>query len=446
MQSRKLVIGLEGVEHTSPSNHLLPEILAALGLVAEIVPHSVDAFRDVAFQFNVTNVMFGRDQYESASRFIDGLSQLGIKPELYEDRLIDFDRKPLEQLYRKFQRDVLRKEFFRRGKTDLLSIDNFLSVTDQKNILVIGDTIVDSYVDCGILKKSQDSQRLIYKLASSGRNSLGGAAVVVEIIRTLRSYVDFMTLGNLEIIKMLGHNFPGENFYIVGDDRKPTIKSRYICDDELVFRINDFDDSPISKDLEDVVFQRFLELVTPNTLLIFSDFGYGLLTDGLVRRITNYCISNSIEFVVDAQASSQVADLSKYRGGGFLFATEHEIRTLLGNFTLGIQAAANQALQKLGFKNLILKLGPDGALWVRNSDGFPSTYFPPFARVALNITGAGDVMLSAFAAAYVRGNDIFDSILFGNVASSAFVETPIHEKLTLGKIYETLKLNFDSAD
>jgi bifunctional ADP-heptose synthase (sugar kinase/adenylyltransferase) len=275
---------------------------------------------------------------------------------------------------------------------------------------------------------------MIYRNLRRERLEVGGAGIITNTIRILGTKVTYITLGNFGEFDSVIKDDGLDNICISDIGRMPTVKTRYMCDGELVFRLNDFDCEPISHALEEEIFLAFLGAVSMDSFVILSDFGYGLLTRGLIDRIISHCVQHSIEFAVDAQASSQIAELEKYRDGDYLFATEHEIRTMLGNFSLGIQTAANRVLKKLNFKNLILKLGADGALWIKNADGFPSTYIPSFAREARRVTGAGDVMLSGFVASYVRGHDAYDSIVFGGFAAGSFVETPETQDFSLSNI------------
>ena len=68
---------------------------------------------------------------------------------------------------------------------------------------------------------------------------------------------------------------------------------------------------------------------------------------------------------------------------------------------------------------LILTKGEEGAiLYYKNKEW----HFPAFPSQIKELTGAGDVFAVAFVLKYAESKDLFESVAYGNVASSLSIE------------------------
>jgi len=75
-------------------------------------------------------------------------------------------------------------------------------------------------------------------------------------------------------------------------------------------------------------------------LIIFSDFNYGCLPQLLVDQITSFCNEKGIMMVADSQSSSQIGDVSRFRGMTLVTPTEREARFAVHDFESGLVVLA----------------------------------------------------------------------------------------------------------
>ena len=91
-------------------------------------------------------------------------------------------------------------------------------------------------------------------------------------------------------------------------------------------------------------------------LLVFSDFNYGCLPQNVVQVLLSEAKENNVMVAADSQASSQVSDISRFKGADLLTPTEYEARLSLKNQSDGIPVLAAELANVAEAKALFLKL------------------------------------------------------------------------------------------
>jgi sugar/nucleoside kinase (ribokinase family) len=109
-----------------------------------------------------------------------------------------------------------------------------------------------------------------------------------------------------------------------------------------------------------------------------------------------------------------------------IFLNETEASALLGTSELNTSL---QRLQKLGFvKHTVLKLGAQGAVMLEPASGktmeIPALPLQKLGLDVVNTVGCGDVFAGVFAAYYVLGNSLEQSLLMASVAAGLNATKP----------------------
>jgi bifunctional ADP-heptose synthase (sugar kinase/adenylyltransferase) len=197
-----------------------------------------------------------------------------------------------------------------------------------------------------------------------------------------------------------------------------------------------------SHDIEGALITRFLmevdTLIVDADVVIFSDFNYGCLPDALVDQVISRCASLSIPFLADSQSSSQVGDVSRYRGATLTAATEREVRLAMGDFKSGLQNVANGLLIKARLGGLLLKLGAEGLIALNTSGKYLTDSLGAMNPNAIDPAGAGDAMLATAALVLACGGNVWECAYLGSLASAIQVSRVGNIPLTEALLVDAL--------
>ncbi|MGL5732983.1 MAG: 1-phosphofructokinase [Metamycoplasmataceae bacterium] len=155
----------------------------------------------------------------------------------------------------------------------------------------------------------------------------------------------------------------------------------------------------------------------------------------LVEEIIKELNKKSIKFILDID-SKEVIKLLKYKPFA-MKPNSYELETLMGTKikTEKDIIKAGQKLLDYGLQNLLISFGEEGSYLINKT----KTFKIEVPRIkAINATGAGDSMLSAFTANYITTNNLEESFIIGNAAGMATAASPWLG--TLEKVNEFKKL------
>tara|TARA_B110000971_G_scaffold193856_1_gene207074 strand:+ start:11244 stop:12683 length:1440 start_codon:yes stop_codon:yes gene_type:complete len=317
----------------------------------------------------------------------------------------------------------LEKDFILRHKIKVDGLISSIKNFNKLKICVIGDTIVDEYINCNPLGMSQEDPSIVFSPISSTKY-LGGAAIVAAHGASLGSSVDFISVCGKDdakdfVIKKL--NSLKVNSKIFEDDNKPTIiKQRFRSNGKTVFKLSHLRNEDILSKIEKKIINFFKSRVSTYDLLIFSDFNYGCLTQNLISTLTDIAKKNHLIITADSQSSSQIGDILKYKNIDLLTPTEREARVSLKNEKDGLVVLATNITSLTNTKNLIVKLGDNGLLIYKepkNNEVFTDE-IGALSNYIEDTAGAGDSMLIAMSLMLAGKNDIWRASLIGSIAAA----------------------------
>ena len=334
--------------------------------------------------------------------------------------------------------DLLRSEFLqsKSGVIELptdymkrhsISIERLLSLINsfsRLKVCVIGDLLVDEYITCEALGMSQEEPTLVVTPLDTTR-FLGGAGIVAAHAAGLGASALFISVAGNDMHSTFARGAleqAGVTSHLLIDDSRPTPhKQRYRSKGKSLLRVNHLHQRSISVALQ-AQLQKQFELIVPGIdLLVFSDFNYGCLPQALVHSLIGVANSQKVRLAADSQSSSQVGDISRFRGMDLITPTEREARISTRNHEEGIVVMAEQLRKQALANNILIKLGEEGVL-VHAGETDP--HFGLDDRIsALNSapkdsSGAGDSMLISSAMTLASGGNIWEAACVGSLAAA----------------------------
>lgn len=317
--------------------------------------------------------------------------------------------------------------FFERHGFTMADLRGTVDKFKGLRVTVLGDTIVDEYIDCDPLGMSQEDPTIVVTPIHS-ESFVGGAAIVAAHARSLGADVRFISVSGKDSSadfvnnKLLEYDVKAEVFK--DDNRPTTLKQRYRAVGKTLLRVSHLRQHAVSQEIADRIFNAVKAALPTTDILIFSDFNYGSLPQPLVDKIVDACKSRKILMVGDSQSSSQVGDVSRFKDMMLLTPTEREARLSLGDFESGLVTLSEKLRKKARSKNILITLGSEGLLAhaaKKTDDEWLTDRLPALNTSPKDTAGAGDSLLACCSLSLAVGADIWQSMYLGSIAAACQV-------------------------
>lgn len=310
------------------------------------------------------------------------------------------------------------------GQGDLLLlIDRFASL----RVVVIGDLIVDEYITCDPLGMSQEDPSIVVTPIKRDM-FVGGAGIVAAHARALGAHVDYVAVvGSDATAEFAAHTLTsyGVVTHLVQDVSRPTtLKQRYRAGGKTLLRVSHLRQHDIGHALVEAMCSRLEPLVDRADLVVFSDFNYGCLPQALIDQVWQRCSARGLPMVADSQSSSQVGDISRFKGMLLVTPTEYEARLAIREPGAGLVVLADTLQRQSEATHVFITLGAEGLLIhtsAAGSSGLQTDQLPAFNESPKDVAGAGDCLLIASALSMVAGASVWQSAYLGSVAAACQV-------------------------
>lgn len=293
----------------------------------------------------------------------------------------------------------------------------------QLRICVMGDLIVDEYIACEPLGMSQEDPTIVVTPIDQQR-FIGGAGIVAAHAAGLGAQVHFFTVTGCDAVRVEAARLLAEygvDAHLLADEtRKTTLKQRFRAGGKTLLRVSHLHQNSIDNERQSQLLNHVRDIAERYDLVIFSDFNYGCLPQRLVDTMIDHARAWRSIMVADSQCSSQIGDLSRFKGMDLLTPTEREARISLRNNEDGLVILTERLRLLSGARNVLLKLGAEGALLhVADplSGSFETDRIPALNRAPQDLAGAGDCMLTATAMSLTVGATLWEGAVLGSIAA-----------------------------
>jgi len=313
----------------------------------------------------------------------------------------------------------------KKHKINLKNLKNRLRSFSNSRLVVIGDTIVDNYVACDALGMSAEAPVLVVKELEN-REFIGGAAIVASHVAALGAKCHYISVvGEDDQSNMVAQSLIEQDIdadLIIDASRPTTYKTRYMVENQKLFRVSRIKDHKILEKIEQDIIDKLTKLAPNIDGILVSDFVYGVITQNILDAIINLSSQFDIKLYGDLQCSSQVGKVSKFSGFDLITPTEKESRVALGDNESGIEWIANTLLKDTNSKNMLMKLGSDGFIAYSNSKFMERQNFPALSGNPVDVTGAGDSLFAAMSVSLSSGASLMEASVIGTCMASLSVK------------------------
>ena len=326
----------------------------------------------------------------------------------------------------------------------LIDIDSISKNYTKKNILVIGDIILDAYEFGKVDRISQEAPVPIVVIDRRSHKP-GGAANVALNLSGLGATVELIGIAgddnnHDELQGCFKHN-DNINLHLVKDKSRTTsVKTRIIADGKQVARLDKEKINDINSEIEQELKNIFdLKFVNTDGIII-EDYNKGALTRGVISHVINIAAKHNIPVYVDPKQNNY----DSYRGVRLFKPNLIEFNAIVRDKKFG-------ELPKSGFlfkeyidcEILLLTLGADGMSLYHNDN---IDQIPTKARKVYDVSGAGDTVIATFAINDICGVEPLQSSFIANLAAGRVCEEIGVFPITVDSLKEIFSYHYKNID
>jgi D-beta-D-heptose 7-phosphate kinase / D-beta-D-heptose 1-phosphate adenosyltransferase len=303
--------------------------------------------------------------------------------------------------------------------SELLPYINHLKTA---RVLCIGDVMLDHYVYGQVERVSPEAPIPVLWIERETK-TLGGAGNVLRNLRALGAAASFISVvGNDEAGREIGRLVEAQHgadaHVLVQPQRTTTVKTRYIAGNQQLLRADRESAIPLDPYIREDMLRLARELVADHPVVAISDYAKGVLTEGVALEIIRAAHEAGARVIVDPKGGDPI----RYRNADLVKPNRRELAHATGMPVATdneIIAAAHSLIERCGFNAVLASLGAEGSLLI-SADG-AAHFQRAEVREVFDVSGAGDTVVAAVAAALAVGVGLTDAARLGNVAAGIVV-------------------------
>ena len=306
-----------------------------------------------------------------------------------------------------------------------MDISSFLDRCRQLEVLVIGDLMLDRYLWGNVERISPEAPVPIVDIWKE-ESRLGGAANVALNVAALGAKPVLCGLvgedGEGEkIMELVEEKGFSADLILTSPLRRTTVKSRVIGNQQQILRVDKEDRFPLYPEEQLPLVEELRKRVSGYDAIIFEDYDKHLLTSVLIQEVIQAAEKSDRPVMVDPKFN-QFFD---YAGCTLFKPNLKELNEGLG-FRLdkddykGIHEAVLLLRERMPHDHTLVTLSENGMLLV--DDPQRATHIPAHYRQIVDVSGAGDTVISVAALGLAAGLSSLEATQLANLAGGLVCE------------------------
>jgi D-beta-D-heptose 7-phosphate kinase/D-beta-D-heptose 1-phosphate adenosyltransferase len=303
------------------------------------------------------------------------------------------------------------------------NLSNLIKNYENQKILLVGDIMLDRFVYGSVSRISPEGPIPVLSAMREDK-MLGGAGNVFSNLRGLGCDVRMITVvgqdGAAEEIKNIVREAGGDINGLVEDASRPTIlKTRFLSQNQQLLRV-DHENSSIQTDvMQRNILSRAEDLIKEMKALILSDYGKGMLTPWLIRKLIRMAKKNKVPVIIDPKGQ----DFSIYSGASIVTPNKKELSEATNGHAVdsdeNVEAAAKALIKQSGIETVFATRSEDGMSVISKKGA--AIHLETVAQEVFDVSGAGDTVVATIAASIAAGGSYEQAAQAANIAGGMAV-------------------------
>ena len=302
-----------------------------------------------------------------------------------------------------------------------MELNRFREITSgfvDRNVLVVGDIMLDTYLWGDINRVSPEAPVPIVEVNKIEHNP-GGAANVALNLATLGCQVSLIGLIGTDaegtILKNLldQHNIICTDL-VVSESWPTTVKSRIIAHNQQVVRADRELNKDLSKSSNNNLIKSVKSIIENIDAIILGDYNKGVLNLASIKALIQTANNAGKPVYVDPKESN----FNAYKNVRLFKPNLLEFKNSYIN-NESLEVAGFQFKDEINAEILMITRGADG---VSLFDGSDYHHFSTKARLVHDVSGAGDTVIATFTLSDICGASPKESVTLSNYAAGRVCE------------------------
>lgn len=312
----------------------------------------------------------------------------------------------------------------------------------RQKIVIIGDLVADQFLHGTIARVSREAPVFILRhdetetLAGGAANaavnvaSLGGQAVLIGVVGE--------DLNGSALLKTLNNSQVNCDFVVADKSFQTTTKVRVLAGQDFaprqqVIRIDYENQQAIDSALQNKLNENLISAAENADAIIISDYNYGVANSQIAALADKIAKNKNIPLLVDSRCR-----LRNFQRATAATPNQEEVEQILGkNFTEHDCAVLRE---NLGYQSLLVTRGNKGMI-LFEKDKPPVRFEAVGAKEPIDVTGAGDTVIAAFALSLASGLSFAESANLANHAGGIVVMKKGTASVSLDELLKSFEEN-----
>jgi D-beta-D-heptose 7-phosphate kinase/D-beta-D-heptose 1-phosphate adenosyltransferase len=295
-------------------------------------------------------------------------------------------------------------------------------------LCIVGDLLLDRYLTGVVDRISPEAPIQVLRVEGEVERMGGAGSVAIDVAVLGAETTLVGVVGDDEDAGRIAAMARGAGIRLeayADPSRRTSVKTRHVARShtsaQQVLRVDQETVKPLAGPAAAAVRARLEAALDHVDAVLVSDYGKGVCTPELLQWLTATGRERRIPVVVDPKGR----DFSRYRGATCLTPNRPETRLATGiavedGDLAAAERAAAHLVDELGLDFVLITLDREG-MYLKVGDA-PGRHIPTTPREVFDVTGAGDMVLSALAVALASGATPEEAAGLANVAAGLEVE------------------------
>ena len=296
--------------------------------------------------------------------------------------------------------------------------DRISSLFGGKNVLVIGDVMLDRYYYGATERMSPEAPVPIVDIDNIIDSPGGSSNVALNLAKLGAQATVCGIIGDDnegEILKeKLADNKISINHILVDKDRPTTVKSRIISKDRHVIRMDREVSVDFNKKINNGIIKSLTDEFSNFDAVILQDYNKGLLNPHTIPKLIEIANSHNKPIYVDPKHKN----FDLYTNVRFFKPNISEFRNYLKQIS-DFEDDAFTFFHQINPDILMITKGADGASLFYDDQHYS---IPTKAQHVHDVSGAGDTVISTFCLSDISGGSPSESAYLSNFAAGRVCE------------------------